>query len=460
MTRAVIIGGGISGLSTAYYLSKAGVRTTLVESRAHLGGVMRTENVNGCVIEAGPDSFISAKPWALDLIRALGLEGEVIGSNDHLRKTYIRRNGRLHALPDGLQLMVPTRVWPMVTTRLIGWRTKIRMGLELFRSPGQGYDRDRSVTEFLDGHYGREAVDYLAEPLLAGVYGGDPDKLSAASVLPRFVEMETGHGSLTRGVLRARGPGPRGPLFQTLRGGLGSLVASIERSLAGKVDVVHGLAAAVERTPGGWRVRVGEDWIQSTHVVLACRAFEAGELATPLDTRLGELLAGIPYNASMTLALGYRREGFGHPLNGFGFLVPRRERGRLVACTWVGTKFAHRVPGDMAMLRCFLSGGSMGDSDEAVTTAVREELRDIMGVTQSPVFARAYRWPRSMAQYEVGHGARVAEIEERLKPLAGLLLAGSGYHGIGVPDCVRMGKAAAERIAGVEGGGDRCDFRS
>ncbi|MSV29703.1 MAG: protoporphyrinogen oxidase, partial [Bryobacterales bacterium] len=190
MKSAVVVGGGISGLSTTYYLTKAGVRVTLIDPGDRLGGVMRTERVQGCVIEAGPDSFISAKPWALDLIRDLGLEREVIGSNDHLRKTYIQRGGRLVPMPDGLQLMVPTRVLPMVTTDLFGWGTKIRMGLEWFRGPRESTSGDRSVSQFVCEHYGREAVDYLAEPLLAGVYGGDPDRLSAESVLPRFVELE------------------------------------------------------------------------------------------------------------------------------------------------------------------------------------------------------------------------------------------------------------------------------
>ncbi len=448
MKSAIVVGGGISGLSTAYYLAKAGVRATLIDSADRLGGVMRTERVQGCVIEAGPDSFISAKPWALDLIRDLGLEHEVIGSNDRLRKTYIQRGGRLVPMPDGLQLMVPTRILPMVSTDLLGWGTKIRMGLEWFRGPGETPAGDRSVSEFLRDHYGREAVDYLAEPLLAGVYGGDPDRLSAESVLPRFVELETKYGSLTKGVLRTRGPASGQPLFRTMRDGFGSLVSALERAIEGKVRVVRGSVDALERTASGWRARCGGSSIEARYAVLACRAYQAGAL---VNGRLAELLQEIPYNASMTLALGYKRAGFGHPLNGFGFLCPKRERGRLVACTWVGTKFAHRVPEDMVLLRCFLGGGSMSDSDGVIVAAVREELRAIMGVTEEPAFSRIFRWPRSMAQYEVGHKARIAEIEACLEPLDGLLLAGNAYYGIGVPDCVRMGKQAAERVAAGAG---------
>ena len=207
---ATIIGGGISGLSTAYYLNKAGVHATVVEKAAKLGGVIQTETRDGCLLEAGPDSFLAAKPWALDLITELGLQHQVIGSNDHLRVTYIVRNGKLVPLPDGLMMMVPTRVLPLLRTPLLSWTTKVRMARELLRRPAPAPARDRSVYEFLVDHYGEEANDYLAEPLLAGVYGGDPRELSAASVLPRFVAMESKYGSLTRGVLagpRSKGGG-------------------------------------------------------------------------------------------------------------------------------------------------------------------------------------------------------------------------------------------------------------
>ena len=213
MPSVAIVGGGISGLSTAYYLSKAGISSTLIEARPRLGGVIQTEHIQNCVVEAGPDSFISVKPWAMDLIRELGLESEVIGSNDGERVTYIRRRKRLVPLPDGVQMLVPTKVWPMVATPLVSWPTKIRMGLEYLRRPRSQPCDDRSVAEFVEEHYGREAVDYLAEPLLAGIYGGDPAELSVSSVLPRFVDLESRYGSLTRGVLseRSRQNGPRQP---------------------------------------------------------------------------------------------------------------------------------------------------------------------------------------------------------------------------------------------------------
>ncbi len=451
--RVVIVGGGVSGLSTAYYLAKAGISVTLIERRPRLGGVVQTERINGCVLEAGPDSFIAVKPWALDLIRELGLADDVIGSNDHLRVTYVVKRGKLVPLPDGLMMMVPTRILPMVSTPLLSWATKIRMGLELFRSAQTAPAADRSVAEFIRGHYGTEAVDYLAEPLLSGVYGGDPEQLSAASVLTRFVELESKYGSLTRGVLAARKASAGktesgGTLFRTLKNGLGQLVDVMSASIGDRMQVIHGEAESVEP---GYRVRVNGEWIEAAHVVLAAQAYEAGDLVRGFAAELADQLCAVPYSSSMTMALGYDKRELGHPLNGFGFLVPKKERKRLVACTWVGTKFSHRVPEDLAVLRCFLGGtddSALKETDDALVAAVLEDLHGLMGISAKPAFQQISRWPRSMAQYTVGHQRRVERIEELVRDLPGLHLAGNAYYGIGIPDCIRMGKLAAERIRG------------
>ena len=456
MPEVVIIGGGISGLSTAYYLAQGGVASTIVESRPRLGGVIRTESVEGCTIEAGPDSFLSIKPAALALIRELGLAGQVIGSNDHLRVTYVRKGGRLVPLPDGLMMVAPTRVLPLVATRLLGWRTKLRMGMELLRAP-QARPGDESVADFVEEHYGPEAVDYLAEPLLSGIYGGDPRELSVTAVLPRFVELASQYGSLTRGVLaerakamRARTGAPAPPLFRTLKGGLGQLVDAIVGSIHGKVEVRQARADAVERAGAGFRIRAGGEWLVADRLVVACEAHSGAALLGAVDGRVAELLGRVPYSSSMTVALGFDAADFARPPSGFGFLVPRKERRRLVACTWVGTKFPHRAPEGTVLARCFLGGmedaGVLEESDEVVLAAVRDELREIAGVTAKPRFWRIARWPRSMAQYAVGHPQRVTEIEARTAAIPGLYLAGNAYRGIGVPDCIRMGKAAAQAI--------------
>jgi len=441
----VIVGGGISGLSAAYYLAKAGVSSTLIEKRARLGGVIETERIDGCLVEGGPDSFLSAKPWAMDLIRELGLESEVIGSNDTLRKTFIRKRGRMIEMPDGVQFLVPTRIAPILTTSLLSWTTKVRMALEYLRRPAASPRRDCSVSEFVVDHYGQEVVDYLAEPLLAGVYGGAPEALSVSSVLPRFVELESKYGSLSKGALaeRSRAGVQAQSIFRTLKGGLGSLVDALSRSIEPRVKIVHGEVEAMERTPGGYRLRVSGDWIDSSLVALACESHAAARLTRAMDPALAESLAGIGYTSSTVIALGFEPASFAKPPQGFGFLVPRRERRRLVACTFMGTKFPFRAAENRILLRCFIGGTS---DDRSLLPAVLDELREMTGLTGAPLFSRVYRWPQSMAQYTVGHQARVAAIETRLRDNAGLHLLGNAYYGVGIPDCVRMGKQLAERL--------------
>ena len=453
MPRVVIIGGGISGLSTAYYLAKGGVSSTIVESRPRLGGVIQTEHVEGCTIEAGPDSFLSVKPAAMDLIRELGLAGDVIGSNDHLRVTFVRKGGRLVPLPDGLMMMVPTKILPLVTTPLLSLGTKARMGLELLRAPKMRPD-DESVADFVREHYGQEAVDYLAEPLLSGIYGGDPRELSVRAVLPRFVELAQKYGSLTRGVLTSRAQAPKtqspAPLFRTLKGGLGQMVNATVAAIGDKAEVRNGRAQAIERAGAGFRVRLEDGTLEADQVVVACEAHSGAKLLAGVDGRLAELMGKVAYSSSMTVAVGFDAKDFAKLPEGFGFLVPKKERRRLVACTWVGTKFPYRVPEGKVVARCFLGGmedaGVLAESDETVGAAVLSELRDIAGVTAPAKFTRISRWPRSMAQYTVGHPAREAEVETRVAQIAGLHVAGNAYQGIGIPDCIRMGKAAAEKI--------------
>ncbi|MDQ6701482.1 MAG: protoporphyrinogen oxidase [Acidobacteriota bacterium] len=439
-----IAGGGISGLSTAYYLSQASRPCTLFEAQPRLGGFLQTERIEGCVVETGADSFLASKPWAADLIRELGLGDQLIGSNDSERKTYILKRGKLVRMPEGLQLIAPTRIGPILRTPLFSIPAKLRMAGEYFRWP---VDRpDRSVSEFVADHFGPEAVEYLAEPLLAGVYGGDCAELSARSVLPKFVEFEKKYGSVTTGVLLERKRvDQNAPIFQTLKGGLGDLIAALTKAIKGKVAIVNRRVEAIERQSGGYRVRAGCDWFAAERVVLACGARRSGEIIVSMDASIAALLRSIPYSSSNVIALGFRRSEVRHPLNGFGFLVPKRERRTIMACTWVGTKFAHRVPPDFALLRCFV-GGRSAASDDALIAAVLEDLARIMGIDAAPVFSRVFRWPDSMPQYTVGHGQRIAELESRLESWQGLHLTGNAYHGIGLPDCVREAKRVSERI--------------
>jgi protoporphyrinogen/coproporphyrinogen III oxidase len=434
MKPTVIVGAGISGLSTAYYLAKAGRPSLILDPRPRAGGVIETERAEGCIIEGGPDSFLAAKPEGIAMIRELGIDGDLIGSNDFQRKTFIRKHGRMVPMPDGLMMVVPTKIVPMALSGLLGWGTKIRMGLEFFRKPGPPQP-DRSIAEFIRDHYGQETVDYLAEPLLSGVYGGDPRALSINSVLPRFADFEKKYGSLTRGVLANRPKQGGGSLFQSLKGGMGQWIDAIVGAIRGKAELRQQRAEAIERIGGGFRVKTRGDWLETENIVLACEAHNAAKL---LDGRLGELLNGVAYSSSVLVALGYDEP---QPLPGFGFLVPRKERRQILAATFVGTKFRHRVPEGVTLVRCFLSGEAEPNVD-----AIHRELQDLSGIRGTPRFHRIFHWPRSMAQYTVGHAPRIAEIQKLADGVPGLHLAGNAYGGIGIPDCVRSGKQAATKI--------------
>ena len=457
MKRVAVIGGGISGLSAAYFLSKAGVPCVLVEERGRLGGVIYTENVSGTLVEAGPDSFIAQKPWAMELIRELGLADEVIGSRDHERRTYVVRDGRLVPLPDGLQFLAPTKLRPILTTKLFGWKAKLAFASEYFRKASTT-DKDRSVAEFVREHYGEEANRYLAQPMLAGVYGGSSEKLSVNSVLPMFVELERKYGSLTRGILvgRARRPPGQesGSLFLTLRKGLQQLIDVLAERIEGSVDRVNATAVGIEKTDGGFQVRLSDgESMDVEQVIAAVPAYRAAELVAGVDAELAETLGSIPYHSSITAALLYEKGTFDHPLDGFGFLVPASEGRTLAACTWVNTKFDHRAGSDTAFLRGFVSADEaerrMDESDDVLAEMAHGEVSSLMGFQAKPRNVRVHRWRRAMAQYEVGHRKRLNAIEGRVGQLPGLHLGGNGYTGIGIPDCIRRSREIVERIVGV-----------
>jgi oxygen-dependent protoporphyrinogen oxidase len=444
--HVVIVGGGIAGLSAAYDLARAGIPHTLLEKLPRLGGVIETKTRDGCLLECGPDSFITAKPEVVALIKELGLEGEIIGSNDFQRTTHIVKHGKLVPLPEGVMMIVPTKVMPMVKSSLLSWGTKIGMGFELMRRP-KTYP-DRSVAEFVVDHFGQETLDYLAEPLLSGVYGGDPHDLSVNSVLPRFVDMERNKGSLGRAVMTAKRPpsSPGSSLFKTLADGLCTLVDT----LATYANVKHTEVEAIEKRGSGFGVRAGGEWLEATNVIVATPAPSAIPLLQGIDPELARLLGTIPYSSSAIVSLAFEEAKFDGQRAGFGFLVPKRERDRLAACTFVGTKFPHRAPDDRILLRCFFGGTGdeaiLNESDESLVTIAREELRRILGLTSAPLFTNISRWPKSMAQYTVGHSVRIAEIKKRTAAIPGLHLAGNAYDGIGIPDCVRTGRQAAAGI--------------
>lgn len=449
---SIIIGGGISGLSAAYYLAKRNLPSILIDSNPTLGGVIQTRTVEGCLLEGGPDSFLAAKPEAMALINEVGLSGDVIGSNDHQRATWILKHGRMIPLPDGLMMMVPTRIWPTATSPLLSWSTKIRMGLELLRKPVPNAP-DRSVGAFVEDHYGREAVDYLAEPLLSGVYGGDPYQLSIQAVMPRFADMEAKYGSLTKGTLAGLSQAPKregSTLFKTLKHGLGSLTAAIEKAIAPHCRILRAKAQSVTRTGNEYTVQVNGETLHTPHLVIATPAWAAAELLQTLDPSIANLLSGIGYSSSMTVGVIYDRKDVPQQFNSFGFLVPKTERRHLVACTFVDQKFNHRVPANRLLLRCFLGGAGndavLGWDESDLKRAVLDDIASLLGLKANPIAFESSRWPRSMAQYQVNHKKLIVELQDRIKAYPLLFLAGNGYHGIGIPDCIRTGKEAADRF--------------
>jgi protoporphyrinogen/coproporphyrinogen III oxidase len=459
MKRIAIVGGGISGLSAAFALEKhrlagASLEYVLFESSPRLGGVLVTERVDGCLVEAGPDSFLTEKPWASDLCREVGLGDQLIGSNDTDRKTYIVVKGRLALIPDGLMFMVPTKIMPTVLSPLFSIPTKLRMAREWFHPPRKA-DADETVAAFVERHYGSEMVDRLADPLLSGVYGGQAAQLSVRSVLPRFAEMEATHGSLGRAMLSARkkmarmSKAPARPLFTSLKDGMQQLIDAVASRLPASALLTNSTVQHIQRQNGGWVISVGYASDHFDAVITATPAQVAAELLTMVSQNLASELRGIQYTSSVTVNLGYDRNVRASLPPGFGFLVPRSEGKRILAATFVHNKFPHRAPEDRALLRCFIGGARneqvLQAPDEEVLRTVREELKQIIGLTADPLFTRVYRWKRAMAQYGVGHLERLQRIEGLLQQLPGLTLAGNGYRGIGVPDCVRSGTEAANK---------------
>ncbi len=456
MKRIAIIGGGISGLSAAFALEKhrrAGVEVeyALFESSPRLGGVLLTESIDGCLIEAGPDSFLTEKPWAADLCREVGLAEQLIASNDRDRKTYILVNGHLVPMPDGLMFMVPTKMLPAIWSPLFSTRTKFRMMREWFQSPRKS-PADESVASFVERHYGREVVDRLADPLLSGVYGGHADKLSLRAVLPRFAEMEASHGSLGRALIstlqKTPKPAAPKPLFTSLKNGMQQMAGAIISHLPPSTLHINTPVQAIQQQDTSWLVSAGYATDQFDAVILATSTPAAARLGLP--TQLTSALAAIEYTSSVTIAIAYDRQVRQSLPPGFGFLVPRSEGKRLLAATFVHNKFPHRAPPDRALIRCFLGGAHhpaiLDQSDEEILRLAKQELRQILHLTAEPLFTRIYKWKDAMAQYNVGHIERINAIEQGCRDLPNLALAGNAYHGIGVPDCVRSGTEAANRI--------------
>lgn len=461
MKRIVVIGGGVSGLTAAYRLSQKGaagdIEVMLLESSSRLGGIVRTEERNGFLLEHGPDSFISEKPAALELANELGLGSRLVETNPNHRRSFIVRNGRLHAVPEGFQLLAPTKIWPFISSKVFSWPGKLRMALDLLLPRG-GSNSDESLASFVQRRLGREALERMAQPMVGGIYTADPAQLSLRATLPRFLEMEESDRSLIIGMVR-RGKtqsgtsGARYSLFLSFDRGMQVLTDELARRIPnGSVKLnttVTGVSFA--NGPRQWQVKVnGREPIAADSICLAISTPVASRLLQNTNAQLADLLSEIKYESTATINFGYRREQIEHRLDGFGFVVPFIERRSLVACTFSSVKFTGRAPADHVLLRAFVGGALQPDkfalAEDEMSSQVEADLRDLLRIRDAPLFTTVTKWKQSMPQYRVGHLELVKRIDNALNATPSLALAGNGLAGVGIPDCIRSGEVAAARL--------------
>lgn len=481
--RVVIVGGGISGLAASHRLvelqsqdaaraNRQRVELLLLEASSRLGGTVRTYRREGFLLEGGPDSFISEKPAALELAKRVGLAGRIIQTNERHRRSFVVRGGRLRPTPEGFQLLAPSRMLPFLTSGIFTWRGKARMAFDLFlprRRGANGFD-DESLAAFVRRRFGREALERMAQPMVGGIYTADPEVLSLRATMPRFLEMERRHRSLILAMWRnarrteaearhVRGAsGARYSLFLSFDEGVQVLTRAVASRLPeGAVRLNTRVESLAPRPTGSegaqrrWLLKTSDgETIEADAVCLALPAYASARLLRDVDDELADELDAVPYASTATVNLAYRRADIPHPLDGFGFVVPFVERRATLACTFSSVKFAGRAPEGHALLRAFVGGAlqpEMFDLDEdRMIGAVRRDLQDLLGVSAPPLLAHVERWPRSMAQYHVGHLARVERIRSRLRSMPTLALCGNAFEGAGLPDCVRAGESAMDAI--------------
>ncbi len=501
MKRVIVVGGGIAGLSAAYRLKQRApdVAITLIESDARLGGKIITDRVDGFVIEGGPDTFLSYKPRGLGLCRELGLEDRLHGTNEKIRRTYVMRHGKLYDLPEGLTGLIPSRFGPMIKTGLISPLGKLRMGLDYFIPP-KSPNGDESLAQFVERRLGRELYDRMIEPLMSGIYAGDGEQLSLGATFPQLRQTELTHGSLVKGMLatkrqtqrRSGIPMPsvstkKWPAFVTPETGLAEIVEALQTRLAdvevrlqtrvvqvtanefaawqrkpaeaGSHDITEPVLTGLSYPPSSsldeqaavYQVVLDTgETLEAEAVILATPAYATAYLVVGLDPEMAQALKGIPYASTVTVSVAYPLKDIPRPLNGYGYIIPRAEGRSILACTWTSTKFPHRAPDGYGLIRAFI--GRAGDdevikrSDEELLTMVRDELREVLGITAAPIVQRIFRWPKAMPQYTLGHLDRLAVIEQRLAQHPGLFVAGNAYRGIGIPDCIASGEQAADQV--------------
>jgi oxygen-dependent protoporphyrinogen oxidase len=461
MTHIVVVGGGIAGLSAAYYASKlSDTQVTLLESSDRWGGKINTDRVpfedGQFIIEGGPDTFLATKPWAVALCKELGLSDRLHGTNPHKKNTYVLNRNRLLPLPDGLAMMIPTNIEAILKSRLVSWFSKARMGLD-FVLPPKSLNGDESLGTFVSRRLGREAYENLIEPLMSGIYAGDGDRLSLASTFPYLRDLELKYGSLARGALRMRaqsnGKSVQGSrsAFLTPTTGLAEIVERLVEQLEVK-GVGLQLNTKVSRITNYQSIYQIElqngETLKADSIILATPAVVSATILKSLDPKLASDLQSIPYTSTATVSLAYRLSDIPRELDGYGYVIPRRAGRRALACTWTSTKFPHRAPEGYALIRVFVgrAGQDIPWNETDLLALAKEELNLTLKITADPLLQRVFMWDKAMPQYNLGHPEILKRIEAAIERHPGLALAGNGYRGIGIPDCIHSGELAVEQV--------------
>ncbi len=470
--RLVVVGGGIAGLTAAYRLlhprhadgppaaSGSGPRpeVILLEAGPRLGGKIRTDVVEGFVVEAGPDSLLATKPWGVDLAADVGIKGELRGTDPSHRRAFVQRRGRLYPLPEGLSGLVPIRLAPMFRSSLLSPVGRIRLALETV-VPRRRRGGEESVASFVRRRFGREAYDWLMEPLLSGIYAGSGEELGIRASFPRLEQAEAQTGSVIRGLrVQARQARPTGEFetpFVAPAEGMERFVVALAGAL-GQADIrLETSARRIVRIGDALGVEAGGgETIEADAVVVTAPAWSAGNIVGDLSPDLAASLGAIPFRSVAIVSIAHRAEDIGRPLEGYGYLNPRSAKRTVTACSWSSSKFHGRAPPGAVLLRAFVGRDHEAEADggeaEAETgedaiilAAVADELRDVLGIRAAPLWTRVHRWPRAMPQYVVGHAETVRAVERALSAVPGLFLAGHSYHGVGIPDTIRTAEEAA-----------------
>ena len=464
--RVAVIGAGVSGLAAAHRLLELGkdqqrpVSVTLFEAGPHTGGVIGTRRIDDYLVELGADMFITNPPYAMNLCRRLGLENELIPTEDQFRRSLVLHRGKPVSVPDSFQLLSPVEIWPVLRSPLFTWPGKLRMGLEYFL-PKSTNDADESLAHFVRRRFGREALERLVQPLVGGIYTADPERLSLLATMSRFRDMERAHGSVIRGLRKkaasregdATASGARYGMFASLKNGIDSLLEALRNRVAegASVRVETPISGLTPRPEGGYLLTLPEGVLESFDaVVLAISTYRIADLVASLSSSLAADLRKIEYASTAIVVSGYKLSDIDHPLDAFGLVIPAIEKRKILAVSFTSRKFPGRAPDGRIILRTFVGGAMQPEllkqSDTEIQAMVQAELSRILGVRGVPDFSIVARWDRAMPQYHVGHVDLVSRIEEAVAAHPGLALAGNAWHGVGIPDCIHSVELAAEKV--------------